>query len=431
MTLSNLRKKEVEITVTDQFQEAFDLLENTSKNLFITGKAGTGKTTFLEHFRKNTKKKIAVVAPTGIAAINVRGQTIHSFFRFKPRFIDTSTIGKARKDLRKLYNKLDVLVIDEISMVRADLFDAIEAFMKINGKDPNKPFGGCQICIIGDLFQLPPVLTQEENDIFYDRYDNPFFFGAKSFQKEDFSFIEFTKIFRQSEQVFINLLNKIRDNSLDKEALELINQRVDSCRDQDDAIILSSTNRIADIINQQRLDKIKLPEYEFKAEVTGEFEQASQVPAPTELVLKEGAQVMFLKNDLSKRWVNGTIGKVSRISGNSIFVIVDENEFEVPQDKWELIKYEYSEEKGEIAEVVKGSFKQFPLQLAWAITIHKSQSKTFDKVIVDLGNGAFASGQAYVALSRCRTFNGLKLTRPLKTSDIICDNSITEFLKGF
>ncbi|HCR86180.1 MAG TPA: hypothetical protein DIV86_05825, partial [Alphaproteobacteria bacterium] len=244
-------------------------------------------------------------------------------------------------------------------------------------------------------------------------------------------FKEFTKIFRQSEQKFINLLNQIRDNSLDAEGFNLINQRVDKAKDQEDAIILCATNNVADYINQQRLDKINKPEYVYIAEATGEFELAKQLPAPSELVLKEGAQVMFVKNDLDKRWVNGTIGKVSKITDEALFVTVEDNVFELKQEMWEIIKYEYSEEKGRVVEVVKGTFKQIPLQLAWAITIHKSQSKTFDKVIVDLGSGAFASGQAYVALSRCRTFEGLKLRRPLRQSDIICDKTIARFLKGF
>lgn len=420
-----------EIEVTDQFDAAFDILENSSDNLFITGKAGTGKTTFLDHFRNNTTKNVVVVAPTGIAAINVKGQTIHSFFRFKPRFIETSTIGRARKDLRKLYNNIDILIIDEISMVRADLFDAIEMFLRINGKNPNLPFGGCQICIIGDLFQLPPVLTYNEKEIFYNEYESPFFFGAHSFAKEDFEFIEFDRIFRQSEQKFIQILNKIRDNSLDQDSLELINERAIAPEEDDDAIILSATNRIADVINEQRLNRLAQSEFEFTAKATGGFEKTTQLPAPSKLSLKEGAQVMFLRNDKDKRWANGTIGRVSRISLKAVHVVVGHKEYEISKETWELIKYEYDEAKDEIKEVVKGEFKQLPLQLAWAITIHKSQSKTFDKVTVDLGSGAFASGQAYVALSRCRTFEGLHLKTPLRMSDIINDSKVHKFLDEY
>lgn len=431
MNNTNIKEEITEIEFTNQFDDAFDILENTSRNLFITGKAGTGKTTFLDYFRNNTKKNVVVVAPTGISAINVKGQTIHSFFRFKPRFIETETISRARKDLRKLYNKIDILIIDEISMVRADLFDAIERFLMINGKFSGEAFGGCQICIIGDMFQLPPVLTDNEKDIFYSEYNSPYFFSANAFNRQDFSFIEFDKIFRQSEQKFINLLNQIRDGSLEADSLQEINTRVDNLEDKEDSIILCATNKVADNVNDYRLSQIDSPAFEFNSVATGDFENSTQLPAPSILTLKVEAQVMFLRNDKDKRWVNGSLGIITKLSEKSAFVQIDDNEYEIENDQWELIKYEYDEKTDKVAEVVRGTFKQLPLQLAWAITIHKSQSKTFDKVIVDLGYGAFASGQTYVALSRCRTFEGLKLRRSIKSTDVITDRTVVEFLKGF
>ncbi len=426
---SKLKNSEIELT--SQFDEAFDILENTEQNLFITGKAGTGKTTFLDYFRNNTEKNVVVVAPTGISAINVKGQTIHSFFRFKPRFLDVQTIGRARKDLRKLYNKIDILIIDEISMVRADMFDAIERFLMINGKDSGLPFGGVQICIIGDLFQLPPVLTHNEKDLFYSEYNSPYFFSANSFNKKDFTFIEFDKIFRQSERNFINLLNKIRDGSLDHQSLTEINARVDNSQVSDDTIILCATNKVADNVNEYRLKQIDKPAFEFDSVATGDFKVSTQLPAPSLLTLKVGTQVMFLRNDKDKRWVNGSIGTITKLDKKTVHVLANGEEYEIVPDQWDMIKYEYDEEKDKVSEVVKGTFKQLPLQLAWAITIHKSQSKTFDKVVVDLGYGAFASGQTYVALSRCRTFEGLTLRKPIKAGDVIIDKTVVDFLNNY
>lgn len=421
------------IKITEEFDDAFDILENTNSNLFITGKAGTGKTTFLNHFRTNTEKNVVVVAPTGIAAINIKGQTIHSFFRFKPGFIEIDRIGKARGDLRKLYNSVDILIIDEISMVRADLFDAIATFLNINGKYPGEPFGGVQICIIGDLFQLPPIVNGKDAELFYSCYDTPYFYGANSFFKEDFCFIEFDKIFRQSEEEFITLLNQVRDNTLDTSSLNFLNQRCSGYADEDndDAITLTSTNKIADSLNQHKLQQIKEPEFRFSGEATGDFKTMLQLPAISNLTLKLGAQVMFIKNDKDKRWVNGTVGTITKLNKKTIFVNADGITYEVPQEKWELIKFEHDKETDKIKEVTKGTYKQFPLQLAWAITIHKSQGKTFTKATIDFGYGAFAPGQAYVALSRCRSLDGLRLKKPLRQSDIITNNSATAFLRQY
>jgi ATP-dependent DNA helicase PIF1 len=421
------------VQITEEFDDAFDILENTFSNLFITGKAGTGKTTFLNYFRTHTQKNVVVVAPTGIAAINIKGQTIHSFFRFKPGFIDINSIGKARADLRKIYNSIDILIIDEISMVRADLFDAIATFLNINGKYPGDAFGGCQICIIGDLFQLPPIVSNQDRQLFYDAYNTPYFYGAHSYVKDSFSFIEFSKIFRQSEEEFITLLNQVRDNSLDQDSLNFINHRcmLPADNENNDAITLTSTNKVADDLNQFKLQQIKNPESHYVAKATGDFKTMTQLPAISKLTLKLGAQVMFIKNDKDKRWVNGTVGIVTKLDKKSVFVNAGGIEYDVPQETWELIKFEYNEKSDKIIEVEKGTYKQLPLQLAWAITIHKSQGKTFNNVTIDFGNGAFAPGQAYVALSRARNLNGLKLKRPLRQSDIINNRDATLFLREY
>ncbi len=418
------------ITFTDEYKNAYELLEHSDAHVFLTGKAGTGKSTFLDYFRNNTEKNIAVVAPTGVAAINVKGQTIHSFFGFRPGFMDPDAPRHARKDLRKLYKAVDILVIDEISMVRADMMDAICTFLTLNGKDSGHPLGGVQLCLIGDLYQLPPVLTHHEKEAFHSYYSSPYFFEAKSFANIHFQFLELTQIFRQSDDAFIRFLNHLRENTLTPKMLNWFNAH--HCKpdaEASDAIILTTTNRVADYNNLNKLDALSTPSHNYDGAAKGSFAKENEkLPAPLDLELKVGAHVMFSKNDKDKRWVNGTVGEVTKLADQKITVRVESDEYVVERQKWEAIRYEYDAKTEKMAEVVVGSYEQFPLQLAWAITIHKSQGKTFDNVVINLGNGAFTKGQAYVALSRCRTLNGVKLVCPLKASDIRVDEDIIRFM---
>lgn len=424
-----------DIKLTSEFAKAFETLEHTGQNVFITGKAGTGKSTFLDYFRKNTKKSIVVVAPTGVSALNVRGQTIHSFFGLEPRFVDVSNIGRRRN--RKTYQQIDLVIIDEISMVRADVLDGIEKVLRVNGPQQGTPFGGVQICVIGDLFQLPPVITGEEEEYFSRFYNSPFFFDAYSFDMDDFELIRFNNIFRQEEDTFINTLNRVRVGHKTPDILDFLNKRhgVDM-EEYKNSVTLCSTNKIANELNQRKLKELKSTPYTFKGDVKGEFDsENSRLPCPQRLVLKEGSQVMFVKNDPEKRWVNGTIGRVVNLSLKNVEVEILKNgeprRYKVEQEKWPSIRYSFDEEEDKLVEEEIGSFSQYPLILAWAITIHKSQGKTLDSAIIDLGYGAFAPGQLYVALSRCRHFDKIALKKPINPKDIKCDSRILSFVKEY
>lgn len=431
--LSTITKEQVAVEVTPDFKHAFDVLEHSKDNLFITGKAGTGKSTFLDYFTSNTEKNVAVVAPTGVAALNVKGQTIHSFFRFKPGFMDLSTIKRKRQ--REIYEALDILILDEISMVRADIFAAIETFLRFNGPRKGEPFGGIQICALGDMFQLPPIITRQEEDIYYQFYGSPYFFSTDAFEKAEFQTIEFRTIFRHSEEQFIEHLNKIRTGDSSPETMDFINQCTEHehVLEEGRMVVLSTTNAVAERINHQKLQQLAGEEEVYEGKVEGKFIlNKEKLPAPERLALKPGAQVMFTKNDAKKRWVNGTIGVVTSLSKREIGVsIEDEDGFSdvrVKKENWESIKYDVNTEDGKITESVTGSYKQFPLTPAWAITIHKSQGKTLDRVAIDLGHGTFAPGQLYVALSRCRHFNHILLKRPVTPRDIMLDEQIVAFM---
>lgn len=426
-----------ELDCSAEFIQAFDSLEHSEDNLFITGKAGTGKSTFLEYFRNNTKKRIAVVAPTGVSALNVKGQTIHSFFKFKPRLITPDSIT-TKKD-NKLYKNLDMLIIDEISMVRADVFDGIEYFLRLNGPDRGEPFGGVQLCVIGDLYQLPPIVTSQERDMFFRWYKSPFFFGAEAFNLAQFGVVELTKVYRQSERNFIEALNRIRTGDNSKPILDFINQRYVPEAEQpqtQNSIVLTTTNKIADTVNQQKLDALSSPEFTYMGKIDGNFGVGDdKLPAPQELRLKVGTQVMFTKNHQNRKWVNGTIGTVESLSEREIIVSVKKGKktycYNVPQETWETVKYSFDEEEDKIVEDIAGEYKQYPLMPAWGITIHKSQGKTLDHVVLDLGAGAFSPGQLYVALSRCRSFEDLYLKKPITYRDVKCDNTIVQFSQEF
>jgi ATP-dependent DNA helicase PIF1 len=412
---------------TGEFERAFDLLENSRRNLFLTGKAGTGKSTFLRYFKEHTKKKIAIVAPTGIAALNVGAQTIHSFFRFKPTLIDRKALKPVN---RRVMKALELLIIDEISMVRADIFDAIDHSLKIARKN-NEPFGGVQICVIGDLFQLPPVINREDKAYFSERYDSPFFFSTESYQRANFTMIQFTTIHRQNDGAFIQILNAIRSGVCDAIELEALNSRLNrKAVPAPGTLMLTTTNSLAETINHEKLARIASKEQTYHGELDGEFGMnGARLPAPMELALKIGAQVMFVKNDPEGRWVNGTIGTVCGLSNDQIRVMVGDEDLVVVPEVWKALGYELDKEKGDIAEKTLGSYCQFPLMLAWAITIHKSQGKTLERVIIDLGDGAFAPGQLYVALSRCKSLTGIALKQPVTASDIRCDPQVVEFMR--
>ncbi|VAX37033.1 DNA repair and recombination protein, putative helicase [hydrothermal vent metagenome] len=427
-----------------QFTHAYDILENSSKNVFVTGKAGTGKSTLLEYFRAHTLKNVAVLAPTGVAAINVKGQTIHSFFCFKPDVTpDTVPFIQIRKSKRNLYQKINAVVIDEISMVRADLFDCIDVFLRIHGPDKDLPFGGVQMIFFGDLFQLPPVVTRHEEDMFCKKegkdgfYATPYFFSARAFNDLELTYVELLEVYRQKDEYFVKLLNVIRNNRMKEDHLKLLNQRwvryVD-IDDEDYYIHLTTTNAMADKINQQQLRNLDGNVMTFEGDVLGDFRERD-LPTKQSLDLKEGAQVMMLNNDQAGRWVNGSIGKIVSLQGNCDSrkaiqvelveggVVVDVKPF-----TWEMFRFYYNEDAQILDSESVGEFMQYPLRLAWAVTIHKSQGKTFSKVVLDLGSGAFAHGQLYVALSRCVDFEGLVLKRPVQQRDVILDKAVVEFM---
>jgi ATP-dependent DNA helicase PIF1 len=416
-------------TITPEFQQAFDLLENTHHNVFLTGKAGTGKSTFLHYFRGKTKKKIAVVAPTGVAALNVGAQTIHSFFRLKPAFVDVATLKPNRS---KVLKELEMLIIDEISMVRADLFEGIDQSLRLARKN-DKPFGGVQLCVIGDLFQLPPVVSREEKTFYAQYYPSPFFFCTKAYEQAQLTTIQFNTIHRQNDSAFINILNAIRSGTCDVLDLEALNRRVSpKATPAAGTIVLTTTNALAEDINTTKLVKLEGAVRSYAGGISGDFGmKGARLPAPEDLILKIGAQVMFVKNDSEGRWVNGTIGIVQKLAADVITVSIGGKVHEVKPEKWKTIGYEFSEEQGKIVEKTLGAYTQFPLTLAWAITIHKSQGKTLERVIIDMGTGAFAAGQLYVALSRCKSLEGIALKQPITHTDIRCDAEVVQFMQGF
>jgi len=427
------------IELNEEFKRALELMEGTSKNVFITGKAGTGKSTLLEYFRDTTQKKIVVLAPTGVSALNVQGETIHSFFGFRPDI----TIDKIEKLLpkdAKIYKELDAIVIDEISMVRADLLDCVDKFLRLNGKKPNLPFGGIQMIFIGDLYQLPPVVTSKEKKIFTDHYESPYFFDSNVFKNLPVEFVELNKVYRQKDAKFIELLNQIRNNTITEQNLNLLNSRVGapiSQRESDFVVYLTTLNEMASKINNEYLDRLPGKAYQWLAQIEGEFEK-NAFPTDYLLTIKPGAQVMMLNNDPQGRWVNGSLGRVLKVRYNrkEECVVIDVqfqagNKEYVKPFSWELFHFKYNEETKKIETEIVGSFTQYPLKLAWAVTIHKSQGKTFDKVIVDVGRGTFAGGQVYVALSRCTSFEGISLKKPIRKGHIFTDWRIIRFLTRF
>jgi len=412
-------------------EEALCIMEKTNRNLFLTGKAGTGKSTLLDYFRDTTRKKCAVLAPTGVAALNVEGETIHSFFGLKPGYELEEVVRKYKKPRNlKMFEKLQTIVIDEISMVRADLLDAVDIFLK-KTLENELPFGGLQMIFIGDLFQLPPVISYADRDAFSLRYSTPFFFGADIFANENFEmlFVELERIYRQNDNFFIEILNAVRDKTIDWNQIKELNTRVfPNFQDDEKYIYLTTTNADAKKINDSKLAKLRTEEFLFKAKIEGNIKE-SQYATDVKLNLKKGAQVMFVNNDAGRRWVNGSIGKILEIDDfeNALKVELSTGRIvEVLTYTWEISKYVLNGNKLEREPI--GSFIQFPVKPAWAITIHKSQGKTFDRVVIDLGKRSFAHGQTYVAFSRCRTLDGIILKRPVRKNDILLNSDVQRFL---
>ncbi len=408
------------IQFKDEFKNIFNQMEYSDKNIFITGNAGTGKTTLLEYFRLNSKKNFVILASTGISAIKAKGKTIHSFFLFPPRILINEKVKRLRS---KIINKIDTILIDECSMIRCDVLDAIDKSLRLN-RNSEKSFGGVQIILLGDIHQLPPVIRENEQDIFDNFYPNGhYFFNANCYSESNIQLYELTKIYRQKDEKFIKILNKIRTGNVTNIDLLPLNNTV-TFQDSNlpsETIILSPTNRKVDSINSFNLQNINSEVFSYQSKETGNFKER---PADEILKLKVGAQVMLIKNDTKspKRWVNGSIGTVTELSTNSIHLKIKNKVHKIIQDTWE--KFDYLIKNGQVTHEVVATFTQYPIKLAWAVTIHKSQGQTFEKVIIDLDRGSFAHGQTYVALSRVTSLEGLFLTRPIEISDIIFDNNL-------
>lgn len=415
--------------------ELFDLIENTQTNIFIQGQAGTGKSTFINYLRKHSDKRIRVVCPTAVAAINIEGVTIHSLFNLplSDFFIFDELLKEPRKKLKSILNKTDLLIIDEISMVRPDTLDSIDLLSK-QARGNDKPFGGLQMLLIGDLCQLPPVIKSNTYHVFKEAYGHrmPYFFDANSYKAGDFTKIELTKVYRQSDKELLNNLIKIRENTDIDNAVEYFN----TCKIEDEEILntamtITPYKSVAENINQKRLGALETPIHTYVCQTKGIFDDAKECPAPRVLTLREGALVIFNKNNFAQ-WINGTSGIVEKLEDDVIRVKVLNTGItvSVKREEWKSYQYDYDRETGTVVEKEIGTFIQFPLQLGYALTIHKAQGKTLDKVVIDLNRGAFAHGQLYVALSRTRTKADIHLNKRIDVSDIIMDDRVVEFIKN-
>lgn len=429
-----------------EFQNAWQLINYTRRSVFLTGKAGTGKSTFLRYIVENIRKKTVVLAPTGIAAVNVGGQTLHSFFKIPLKPILPTDPDFAIRTLRKrmkyssshvkLLRQLDLIIIDEISMVRADIIDFIDKILRVYCHNMREPFGGKQLLLVGDIFQLEPVVTGDARDVLAHYYNAPYFFNALAFNELAIVPIELRKVYRQDDADFISLLDRVRAGQPAETDIRRLNaklipsEQVDRLS-ADMTMTIASRRDMVDHINERHLNELKTPEIVYKGIIKGDFPM-NALPTDLELSLKVGAQIVFIKNSPDRRWVNGTLGIVDSLSDEKICVRLEQgNVVEVEPEVWGNIKYQYNEEKGTVDEIELGSYMQFPVKLAWALTIHKSQGLTFNKVIIDIGRGAFTGGQTYVALSRCRSFDGISLCSTLNMRDIFVNRHIIDFASRF
>jgi tetratricopeptide (TPR) repeat protein len=427
-----------------EFQNVWKLVSYTHQSVFMTGKAGTGKTTFLKYIQENTRKKFVVLAPTGIAAVNAGGVTLHSFFKipFKPLLPDDPDfkVSRLRKRLKyskshaKLIKELQLIIIDEISMVRADIIDFIDKVLRVYSGNMREPFGGKQLLLVGDIFQLEPVVTSDMREVLRHTYSNSYFFSALAFKELSIVSIELQKVYRQEDPTFVNLLDRFRVGMPSADDISALNQRVapDYEPSGDSLVMTLATRRdMVDSINTNRLAQLKSKEFTFDGKVEGDFPESS-LPAPKQLTLKVGAQVVFVKNDFERRWVNGTVGRVYSLSDDELEIELEGGQrHHVEINRWENIVYQYDEQTKRVIEKVVGAYEQYPLRLAWALTIHKSQGLTFNNVVIDIGRGAFTSGQTYVALSRCTSLDGIILRSSVNQRDAFVNPSIIEFSGEF
>ena len=434
-------------TNNKEFQDALQLITHTRQSVFLTGKAGTGKSTFLKYICNHTKKKYVVLAPTGIAAINAGGVTLHSFFKlpFRPMLPDDPDLSlshgrifeffKYPKEKRKIIAEVDLIIIDEISMVRADIIDCVDRILRAYSGNMRLPFGGKQLLFVGDVFQLEPVVPSDQKEILSLFYASPFFFSARVFKDINLVPIELQKVYRQTDSVFINILDRIRNNAARKQELDTLNGRYFPSfepQNEDMYITLATRRDQVDFINEKKLAELPGEEYVSVGKIEGDFPESS-LPTQLNLSIKEQAQVIFIDNDYERRWVNGTIGMVSGIDENgNVYVLLESGvEHLVEPTSWRNYKYKYNEKEKRIEEEIVGTFEQLPIRLAWAITVHKSQGLTFSRVVVDLTGGVFAGGQTYVALSRCTSLEGLVLKSKISSRDIFIRKEIVEFSQIF